>query len=136
MDRQNLSKFILERLSAAGNRDDLIRDVCLREGIQWPEGEALVEEVETENEKTILRRQSPIALTTSMMFALAGMLITGFATYNLFWPVFLEGNFSLLFILNLIGYGHPMALVLLIGLTMAIGGMIGFFNTVFQLSGK
>ena len=136
MDKQTLSKLILDRLSAAGNRDDLIRDICLREGILWPEAEALVAEVEAEGEHIIFRRQSPVALTTSIMFTLAGMLLTGFAAYSLFWPVLQERNFSLYYIFYLVQYGYQMALLLLIGLTMAIGGMIGFFNTVFQLSGK
>jgi len=136
MEKQTLSKLILDRLIAAGNRDDLIRDICLREGIQWAEAEALIEGVEAENEKIIFRRQSPVALTTSIMFALAGMFITGFAGYTLFWPVLQEKNFSLYYIFYLVQFGHPMALVLVIGLALAIGGMIAFFETIFQLSEK
>ena len=136
MERQDLSKFILERLSAAGNRDDLIRDVCFRTGVPWPDAEALVDEVEAENEKTILRRQSPFALTTSIMFVLAGVGITGFAAFTLFWPVFQERNFSLDYIFYLFQFGHPMMLVLFIGLAFSIGGMIAFFDTIFQLNGK
>jgi hypothetical protein len=136
MDHQIISKFILDRLSAAGNREDLIRDVCLREGIQWPEAEALVNQVEAEDEKIILRRQSPIDLTNAFMYALAGMLITAFSTYVLFWPAVESGNFSLSIIFSLLRYGYQMALLLLIGLTLAIGGMIAFFNTLFQLFRK
>jgi hypothetical protein len=133
MDKKILSKLILDRLIAAGNRDDLIREICLRQGIQWAEAEALVAEVEAENEKTIFRRQSPIALTTSIMFALAGTLITAFAGYSLFWTALEEKRFSLYFILNLVQFGHQMLLVLIIGLALAIGGMIAFFETIFQL---
>jgi len=126
----------LDRLSAAGNREDLIRDVCLREGIQWPEAEALVNQVEAEDEKIILRRQSPIDLTNAFMYVLAGMLITAFSAYVLFWPAVESGNFSLPIIFSLFRYGYQMALLLLIGLTLAIGGMIAFFNTLFQLFRK
>jgi hypothetical protein len=136
MDRHNTSKFILDRLSAAGNRDDLIRDVCLREGIRWPEAEALVEEVEAEDEKSILRRQSPVVFTNSLMYSLAGMLLTAFASYNLFWPALEEKNFSILFLYNLVVYGYQQVPLLLIGLTLAIWGMIGFFDTLFQLNRK
>ena len=126
----------MDRLSAAGNREDLIRDVCLREGIQWPEAEALVNQVEAEDEKIILRRQSPIDLTNAFMYVLAGMLITAFSAYVLFWPAVESGNFSLPIIFSLFRYGYQMALLLLIGLTLAIGGMIAFFNTLFQLFRK
>ncbi|MGD0175121.1 MAG: hypothetical protein ABSC61_11970 [Anaerolineales bacterium] len=136
MDHQIISQYILDRLSAAGNREDLIRDVCLREGIQWPEAEALVNQVEAEDEKIILRRQSPIDLTNAFMYVLAGMLITAFSAYVLFWPAVESGNFSLPIIFSLFRYGYQMALLLLIGLTLAIGGMIAFFNTLFQLFRK
>jgi hypothetical protein len=136
MDHQIISQYILERLSAAGDREDLIRDVCLREGIRCPEAEALVNQVEAEDEKIILRRQSPIDLTNAIMYALAGMLVTAFSAYVLFWPAVESGNFSLPFIFSLFRYGYQMALLLLIGLTLAIGGMIAFFNTLFQLFRK
>jgi hypothetical protein len=135
VEKQDLSKFILERLSAAGNRDDLIRDVCFRQGIQWPDAEALVEEVEAENEKIIFGRQSPIVLTTAIMFTLAGTLITGLAAYFLFSPVLME-NFSISYIFGTVLFGDPFIFVLLIGLTLAIGGMIAFFETIFELRGK
>jgi len=136
MDRQDISKYILDRLSAAEDRDDLIRNICLREGIPWPEAEALVSQVATEDEKIILRRQSPIDLTNAFMYSLAGMLITGFSAYALFWPAVESGNFSWGLIFNLVRYGYQMALLLLVGLTLAIGGMIAFFNTLFQLNRK
>jgi hypothetical protein len=136
MDRQDISKYILDRLSAADDRDDLIRDVCLREGIRWPEAEALVNQVAADDEKTILRRQSPINLTNALMFALAGMLLTAISAYALFWPAVESGNFSLFLAFYLIRYGYQMALLLLVGLTLAIGGMISFFSTLFQLNEK
>ncbi len=136
MNRQPISKFILDRLSAAENRDDLILDVCRREGIRWPEAEALVSQVETGDEKIILRRQSPIDLTNAFMYSLAGMLITGFSAYVLFWPAIQSRNFSLATIFYVFRYGYQMALLLLIGLTLAIGGMIAFFDTIFQLNRK
>jgi hypothetical protein len=136
MKRADLSKFILERLSAAANRDDLIRDVCFREGIPWPEAEAMVDEVAAENEKTILRRQSPIALTTSAMFSLAGALLTGVAVVALFGPALAAGNFTLMDVYFIIMNGHGMALMLVAGLALSIGGMISFFDTIFQLNGK
>jgi hypothetical protein len=138
MTHQDISKFILDRLSAAGNREDLIRDVCYREGLQWPEGEALVSRLEAEDEQIILRRQSPIALVNSLMFSLAGMLFTAIAVYILFWPALGDNYFSLSlsFVLNLVGYGYKPMLLLLIGLTLAIWGMISFFDTLFQLTRK
>ncbi len=136
MKRADPSKFILERLSAAANRDDLIRDVCFRQGIPWPEAEAMVNEVEAENEKTILRRQSPVALTTSAMISLAGMLLTGLAVVTLFGPALEQGRFTLLDIYYLVLNGHQMALMLVVGLALSIWGMISFFDTIFQLHGR
>jgi hypothetical protein len=136
MKRAELSKFILDRLSAAANRDDLIRDVCFRQGIPWPEAEAMVEEVEAENEKTILRRQSPIALTTSVMITLAGALLTGVTVVALFGPAFEQGNFTLMDVYFILMNGHQMVWMLVVGLALSIWGMISFFDTIFQLNGK
>jgi hypothetical protein len=135
MGREDLSKFILERLSAAGNRDDLIRDVCFREGIPWPEAEARVNEVEMKNEKIILRRQSPIVLTTAIMSALAGTILTGVAAFFIFSPVLLD-TFSFSYLFGSVLFGDPWVILLLIGLTLAIGGMIAFFDILFQLNRK
>jgi hypothetical protein len=136
MERQDLSKLILERLSAAANRDDLIRDVCIRRGITWPEAEAMVNEVEAENERTILRRQSPINLIGSLMYSLAGMMITGAVTLALFWPAIETRSFSFPIFFYLMRYGYKGALMLLAGVAMAVGGMISFFDTIFQLNEK
>jgi hypothetical protein len=136
MEPPDISKYILDRLSAGDDRDDLILAVCLREGIQWPEAEALVSQVASDDEKIILRRQSPIDLINALMYALAGIIITGFSVFALFWPAVQSGNFSLEFVFYLLRGGYQMALLLLVGLTLAIGGMISFFSTLFQLNQK
>jgi hypothetical protein len=133
--RQSISKLILARLSAAANRDDLIRDVCFREGIPWPEAEAIVAEVEAENEKTILRRQSPIVLTTAIMFALAGIILSGVAAFFIFSPILLD-TFSFSYFFGSVLFGDPFVILLIIGLTLAIGGMIAFFEEIFRLKAK
>lgn len=136
MPKSDIRRFILDRLSAAANRDDLTKEVCLREGLSWQEAAALVADVESSDQRTILRRQSPINLTTAFMFSLSGMMLTGVAAYLLFAPVLMERRFTLNFLLYTIRTGYQTGFLLLAGLAMAIGGMIQIFNTVFDITRK
>jgi hypothetical protein len=134
--REELTGYILEHLSAGANRDDIIRYVCERGQVSWPEAAAFVADVESSNERTILRRQSPINLTTAFMFSLAGMLLTGVAVYLLFAPVLMERRFTWNYLFYTIRGGYQIGFLLLAGLAMAIGGLIQMFGTLFDITRK
>jgi hypothetical protein len=85
--REELEAYILERLSAAANRDDIVRYVCERGRIEWVEGKALVADVEDAHAAEIARKHAPINLTSAAMAGLFGTLVTGYATLSIFEPL-------------------------------------------------
>jgi hypothetical protein len=87
MDTSSLTRYILHRLSASANRDDVIREVCLRGDLLWPDAEALVEDVEETNSREIERRRSPIEITTALMVAAFGLLLTAYAALSMLEPI-------------------------------------------------
>jgi hypothetical protein len=87
MDKQTLSKYIVDRLSAAANRDDIIRDACLRGNFTWPQAAALVKDLEETHALEIERRHIPVNLTSAFMVSLFGSLVTAYAVLSIFEPL-------------------------------------------------
>ncbi|MBN1439211.1 MAG: hypothetical protein JW929_07365 [Anaerolineales bacterium] len=87
MDTRQLTKYIVDRLSAAANRDDVILYVCQRGRMDWNRAQALVADVEEAYAEVIDRRHLPINLTSSVMAVLAGALAAGYAVLAIFEPL-------------------------------------------------
>jgi hypothetical protein len=65
----------------------VIREVCLRGNILWPEAEALVVDVEQTHSREIARRRSPIEITSAVMVAAFGLVLTAYAALSMLEPV-------------------------------------------------
>jgi len=87
MDRDSLTRYIVDRLSAAANRDDIIRYVCLRGDLDWVQSKALVADVEETYAQEIQRRHLPVNLTSAFMVWLFGALVTSCAVLSIFEPL-------------------------------------------------
>jgi hypothetical protein len=87
METSRLSQYIIDRLSAAANRDDIIRYVCQRGRLDWTQAQALVADVEETHRREIDRRRLPINLTSSRMVGLFGILATAYAVLSIFEPL-------------------------------------------------
>jgi hypothetical protein len=87
MNRAELTRYIVVRLSAAANRNDIIRYVCERGRMAWPEAEAMVAEVEETHSREILRRHIPVNLTSAFMLFLFGSLLTTYSVLSIFEPL-------------------------------------------------
>jgi hypothetical protein len=87
MDKPLLSKYIVDRLSAAANRDDIIRYVCQRGNLDWTQAKAFVADVEEAYAREIDRRHIPFDLTSSVMAGLFGTLVTVYAVFSIFEPL-------------------------------------------------
>jgi hypothetical protein len=98
--REELKGYVLERLSAAANRDDILRFVCERGRVSWAEAEALVAEVESAGAAAIARRQAPINLVSGFMAGLLGALLTGYAVLSIFEPLIGRPLPDALYLLN------------------------------------
>src|SRR5512138_174998 len=130
MDEQ-LAQRIVKDLAKHRSRNEITRSVCEEGGLNWPEAERLIKEVEQEHSRTIARRQGPL-----MIFLSIGTLLIGIALliYGLeFFTAFFQGN-TLEQVLSL-----RSAYLRLIGgftgLAMTAGGLIGLWKTVTPLLG-
>ena len=87
MYSQWLSRYVVDRLSAAANRDDIIQYVCQRGHMDWVQAKAFVADVEEINAREIERRHLPINLTSAFMMGLFGGLVTAYAALSIFEPL-------------------------------------------------
>jgi hypothetical protein len=100
MDEQQLSQYVVDRLSAAANRDDIIRYVCQRGRLEWTQAKAFVADVEEIHAREIDRRHLPINLTSSLMAGLFGALLTVYAVFSIFEPLLGRPLPDFLYLLN------------------------------------
>jgi hypothetical protein len=100
MNEQPLTKHIVGRLSAAANRDDIIRYVCRRGNLDWTRAKALVDDVEETSAREIERRQIPIDITSGFMVALFGSLVTAYSVLSIFEPLLGRPLPDFLYLLN------------------------------------
>jgi hypothetical protein len=123
--------YILQRLAQAADRDDLILEVCQRNGLDWPAAQALVEAIEARNANQIERKKSPLYFLLSLG-AFASGLSLGLAYYLDLAKVFrlatgrtagLPELFSFAFL-----YAYDLPL-LIMGVTLAAGGLVGLVKS-------
>jgi phage shock protein PspC (stress-responsive transcriptional regulator) len=100
METQLLTKYIIDRLSAAANRDDIIRYVCQRGNMNWVQAKAFVADVEETYALEIDRRHLPINLTSAIMVGLFGALVTVYAVLSIFEPLLGRPLPNMLYFLN------------------------------------
>jgi len=100
MESPLLTKYIVDRLSAAANRDDVITWVCQRGRMDWIQAKALVADVEEAHAREIERRHLPINLTSAIMVGLFGALVTVYAVFSIFEPLLGRPLPDPLYILN------------------------------------
>jgi hypothetical protein len=103
MDRDPLTRYIVDRLSAAANRDDIIRSVCQRAKLSWQQAEALVADTEELHALEIERRQMPVNLTSAFMVWLFGGLVTAYAALSIFEPLLGRPLPNVFYLLNDLG---------------------------------
>jgi hypothetical protein len=87
MNKALLSKYVVDRLSAAANRGDIILYVCQRGRMEWEAAEAFVADVEETHGREIERRHLPINLTSAFMAGLFGALLTVYSVLSIFEPL-------------------------------------------------
>ncbi len=124
MDEQ-LAQRVVNDLAKHRSRNEIIRSVCEQSGMNWPEAEKQVQQVEQEHRGTIARRQSPL-----MLFLSAGMILIGIGllVYGAeFFMGFLAGD-TLEQVLSL-RTAYLRAAGGVTGLGMVVGGFIGLWRT-------
>lgn len=130
MDEQLVQRIVSD-LGKHRSRNELIRWVCEQTGMNWPDAEKLIQQVEQERRRTIARRQSPL-----LIFLSIGTLLIGIALliYGMeFFLAFLQGS-TLDQVLSLRS-AYLRLIGGVTGLAMLAGGLIGFWKTVIPLLG-
>jgi len=70
-----LANLIVARTAKGESRSDIVKMVCQRTGMSWPEAEALVVETCASHEQEIARRRLPLWLTISLVVLAAGLVM-------------------------------------------------------------
>ncbi len=70
MDTAKLAERVIQDLSRHRSRNDIIMSVCQTTGMDWPQAERFIRQVEVNQGQVIARRQRPLLV----VFALAGIL--------------------------------------------------------------
>lgn len=122
---EDLQDMVVQQLVRQHSRNEIIRMVCERGSMNWPQAEKFVEQVEAERAHTIARRQSPLLILLSVGSVLVGaaLLYLG-ADYIL-------GIFRGQVLEELLGvrYGIYRMAGAVTGIGMIVGGLIGLYNT-------
>jgi len=133
-----VKEYVINALAKMTDRDEIIKEVCLRENCFWEEGESLVNRIESENKIQLEKRKSPLMLIMSSLFAATGLVWALFSFYGLVAPIYtiwkehgslVEGalwiyNFWSLFPFLLMSTG------------MTISGIFGVIHSVKSLRGE
>ena len=83
MAEDELHALIIDRLAAAFNPDDIVMEICDRYGLTWPEAESMVNQIQTEHESTVTRRQFPLLAILAVGLFLVGVALIVYSTYSL-----------------------------------------------------
>jgi hypothetical protein len=62
----DLDEYLINRLSQAANRDDLILELCYRTGINWDEAEVHLQQLENKHDNRIRGRLAPYLFILSL----------------------------------------------------------------------
>jgi len=131
MEQTDLHTFIIDRLAGAVNPDDIVMELCEKHGLNWPEAEALVLEIQSEHENAITRRQSPLLTIIALGLFLGGLALVGFSAYSLIEMVqsYSQANMfytdmpgALLFIFE---YGSGSLGMMGVGAAIVVGSLVG-----------
>jgi hypothetical protein len=83
-----IKEYVVNSLAKMTDRDDVIREVCLRENIHWDDGEALVCQIESQNKLELEKRKSPLLMAASGIFTIVGFAWALYSFYGLVFPIY------------------------------------------------
>ncbi len=86
MDRtkkDELVASVIKHLSEGDNPDDIILELCNRNGYSWSQAEKLVSEVQTKEGSTIAKRQLPLMYISAFFILAAGIILMGIGLYSI-----------------------------------------------------
>jgi hypothetical protein len=81
-ENNKLRDFIVERLMASDNIDDIVLEICQDGRLSWNEAEALVRQVEADQRTKIERGQSPILVIWALGTFVVGIVLVIYSSYT------------------------------------------------------
>lgn len=72
---EKLHEYILSRLSGDAPEDDIILSICEHTGLDWQSVHALVDEVKSDHQPEIEKRQFPLLGLLSIVFVVLGLIL-------------------------------------------------------------
>ena len=129
MEREKISTLIFERLAASTPYNDVVMEVCDLAGLDWPEAEAMVQQVMQEQGHEMTRRQSPLLFViAAIIFIMGAALFINSISDIIKMILFFNGRGQDLSLLELPLWMMNMPYLLpeaLLGIAMMAGSLIG-----------
>jgi hypothetical protein len=126
---EDLTEMIVKQLVKERSRNEIIRSVCEQGGMNWPQAEKLVRDVEAQQAHSIASGQSPLLILLSVGSVLIGLLLLYLAVQYVM--DYFQGQ-ALEAFLNL-RTGLYRIIGGITGLGMIAGGLIGLWKTFYHL---
>lgn len=123
---EELTTFIVKELTKHHDRKEIIRKVCERGGLDWKEGEHLVDLVEAQHGRTIAKRQTPLLLFFSIGTLLLGIGLLAMNLQTLF--AFFQKDVMGQVLSAQSSYYQLLGLMT--GLGMTVGGLVGLWKAM------
>jgi hypothetical protein len=124
---EELTAFIIKELSKHRDRNDIVRNLCKRDGLHWRDAERFVILVEARHRRNIAntKHQTPWLLFLSIGILLLGI---GLLAFNLQVILAFFQKDVLSQVLSLRSNSYQI-IGLITGLGMTVGGMIGLWKS-------
>ena len=126
MQKEEITAFVVDELGKHHSRNEIIRRLCERTGMMWPDAEKLVRQIEADHGQDIRARQSPLLIALGVAIFIGGI---GLILY------------CALYFINLARFDtipNPRYVVyaigaLFTGIGMIAGAVIGLWRTIQEL---
>jgi len=85
MDPDEIETFVVRKLGRYSPRQEIIKEMCARWGLNWPQAEGIFQKIEMRHGGDIQKRQTPFMLilsAASMLLGVVGLIGTIYQTLN------------------------------------------------------
>jgi hypothetical protein len=128
MQKEEIITFVVDELAKQHSRNEIIRRLCERTGMMWPDAEKLVRQIEADHGQDIRARQSPLLVALSVAIFIGGVgSILYCAVYFISFA-----NTDAITIPNPRGVVFAIG-ALFTGITMIAGSLFGLRQTIKEL---
>ena len=83
MDKAEITQAILKDLIDARDSDDITFDLCEKHRLSWREAEALVRQVQDDDQETITLRQAPLLTVMALCTFFIGLVVLAYGIYQI-----------------------------------------------------